>query len=131
MTIVHEIFDVLGFIVALLGLYQMWVKAELSRRFIVVAVAFLLSGLGGVVVYEHIVEQRNLKRVKSQVIELLRSGPETVEELEGGLRVEELPLLKQALDDGELNGDVRSSRYSLSQADGSVSHLVRLYYRPR
>jgi hypothetical protein len=44
MTIVHEIFDVLGFIVALLGLHQMWVKAELNRRFIVGQSPFSLRG---------------------------------------------------------------------------------------
>jgi len=58
MTIAHEIFDIFGFIVALLGLYRMWVEAEVSRKFIVAAVTLLLLGLGGVVGYEYFAHRK-------------------------------------------------------------------------
>jgi len=131
MTVAHEIFDVFGFVVALTGLIHIYVKGEMSRRFIAVTIAVLLLGLGGVVVYEHIEHRRLVEKVQTHIRESLVSGPKTVEELADGMQFGEQPLLKEALDDVTEDGGVKSQMYSLAQTDGSVVHKVLLYYNAR
>jgi hypothetical protein len=131
MNLVHEIFDVFGFIVALVGLTNMYARGEMNRKLLVVAIGLLLTGLGVVVAYEYLDHRSSVQKNQIGIIRLLGSGPKTQEELASGLEIgkRDLPLLWEAIDRVEESGDVDSERYTLSQPDSSASHAVRLFQR--
>jgi hypothetical protein len=129
MSVIHEIFDIFAFTVALIELIHLYREGKITgRRWIVPVLIALLVGFGSVVAYDWADHKSALARVETQIAGILQSDARTFDELAHRLPYRDLPLISEALDELISAGRVIYDDVRLSQPDDSIPHEVRLYY---
>ncbi|SRR6266849_392546 len=128
MTVIHQIFDIFAFTVALIELIYLYREGKIKgRRWIIPVLIALLLGFGGIVARGWAEHNSALTRAETQIIETLQSDPRTFDELAHHLPYKEQPLTSEALDELSASGRIIWDDIRLAQPDDSTPHEVRLY----
>ncbi len=128
MSVVHYLFDIFAFTVALLELIHLHIEGKVAgRRWIIPTLIGLLLAFGGVVSYGWVDNHTALQNAQGRIVGILKTDPRTFDELVHSLPSWDLPLVSEALEDLIRARRVVYDDVRLSQQDGSIQHEVRLY----
>jgi hypothetical protein len=128
MSVIHQVFDIFAFTVALLELVHLHVEGKIAgRRWIVPTLIGLLITMGAVVAYDSIDHHSSVTNAQGRIIGILQTDPRSLDELSHGLPSWDLPLVPEALEGLIRSGHVTFDDVKLGQLDGSIQHEVRLY----
>jgi hypothetical protein len=128
LTNVHFYLDLIALVAAILALLPIY--RDFGRKFFAVALVVLFLCVVGLSISINSLHRNELAKVQSHIIQSLRNGPETFDELGHSLGFNEVGQMSEALD-AMLNApdpEVQHEDVTLKNCDGSIVISVRRYY---
>lgn len=127
LTDVHLYVDLIALVAA--GLTLIPIYRDYGRKFFSVALVLLFLCVAALSVAITRLHQSELLRVQVHIVESLRSGPKTFDELAQSLGYKEVGQLSVALDAMlDAGSEIRHDDIRLQNCDGSILAVVRRYY---
>jgi hypothetical protein len=128
LTNVHFYVDLIALAAAILTLVPIY--RDYGRKFFAVALVVLFLCVTGLSVSINRLHQNELVNVQNHIVQSLRGGPKTFDELAQSLGYREVGQMSEALDAmlDASESEIRHDDVRLQNCDGSVIAVVRRYY---
>jgi hypothetical protein len=128
LTNIHFYIDLIALAAAILSLVPIY--RDYGRKFFAVALVVLFLCVAGLSVSISRLHQNELVNVQNHIVQSLRNGPETFDELAQSLGYREVGQMSEALDAmlDVPDSEVRHDDVRLQNCDANVTAVVRRYY---
>jgi hypothetical protein len=125
---VHFYVDLIALAAAMLTLVPIY--RDYGRKFFAIALVILFLCVAGLSVSISRLHQSELVSVQNHIVQSLKNGPKTFDELAQSLGYKEVGQMSEALDAmlDASESEIRHDDVRLQNCDGSVTAVVRRYY---
>jgi hypothetical protein len=125
---VHSYIDLIALAAAFLALVPVY--RDYGRRFFVIALVILCLCVTALSVLINRLHENELGRVQNHIVQSLRGGPKTFDELAQSLGYREVGQMSEALDAmlDARESEIQHDDVKLQNCDGNVIAVVRKYY---